>query len=342
MFRGTIRLVLGALIVGAFALSASAEDKTVELKFSHWVPPTHPIQPDGMVPWAKSIEEASGGSIKITIYPAQQLGKAPDHYDMARDGIAEITFISPGYQPGRFPIIDAGALPFIFSNATGGSAAIDEWYRPYAAKEMSDVKFCLAHLHDPGTFHSKIAITRPEQIKGMKIRPAHATMARFVSLLGGSSVQVSAPEAREALERGVADAITFPWNSIILFGIDKVVKFHTDMKLYATPFVWVMNQAAYDKMSDAQKKVIDDHCTSEWAEKVAAPWGDWEAAGRDKIAKMEGHTIVPVTDDDIAAWRKAAEPLRAQWIEDVGKKGIDGKKALEDLEAAAKAHNAAY
>ena len=87
--------------------------------------------------------------------PAQQLGKAFDHYDMARDGIADLTYVSPGYQPGRFPIFDAADLPFMLSNAKAGSGALDDWYRKYAATEMKDVKFCLAFAHDPGTFHSR-------------------------------------------------------------------------------------------------------------------------------------------------------------------------------------------
>ena len=40
---------------------------------------------------------------------------------MARDGIADLTYVNPGYQPGRFPIIGAGELPFLMSNAKGGS-----------------------------------------------------------------------------------------------------------------------------------------------------------------------------------------------------------------------------
>ena len=82
----------------------------------------------------KSVEKASGGTIKYKIYPAQQLGKAFDHYDMARDGIADMTYVNPGYQPGRFPIIGAGELPFLMANAKGGIAAIDAWYRKYAAR----------------------------------------------------------------------------------------------------------------------------------------------------------------------------------------------------------------
>ena len=112
--------------------------------------------------------------------PSQQLGKAFDHYDMARDGIADLTYINPGYQPGRFPIIAAGELPFLMSNAKGGSVALDAWYRKYAAKEMKDVKFCLAFVHDPGAIHSvskKVMV--PADIKGMKIRPAQGTIARI-------------------------------------------------------------------------------------------------------------------------------------------------------------------
>ena len=198
--------------------------------------------------WGASIEKASNGTIKYKIFPSQQLGKAFDHYDMARDGIADVTYVSPGYQPGRFPIIDAGNLPFMVSNAKEGPQALDDWYRKYADKEMKDVKFCFAFLHDPGTFHSKTKkIVVPGDIKGMKIRPAHATMATWVTELGGTNVQSSAPEVRDILEKGVAEAVTFPWGSIPLFGIDKVTKYHMDAPLYATSFVWVMNKAKYDE-----------------------------------------------------------------------------------------------
>ena len=63
------------------------------------------------------------------LYPAQQLGKALDNYDMVRDGIADVTYINPGYQPGRFPIIAAGELPLLIKDATSDSEALDAWYR---------------------------------------------------------------------------------------------------------------------------------------------------------------------------------------------------------------------
>jgi len=334
--------VYAAALLIAGTSGALAQDKTFELKLSHWVPPSHPLQ-KALEDWGASVEKDSGGTIKYKVYPAQQLGKAFDHYDMARDGIADLTYINPGYQPGRFPIIGAGELPFLMTNAKGGTQALDAWYRKYAAQEMKDVKFCLAFVHDPGAFHSRSKkIVVPEDIKGMKIRPAHATMATFVTQLGGTNVQASAPEVRDILEKGVADAVTFPWGSVPLFGIDKVTKYHLDMPLYVTTFAFVFNKDKYNQMSAAQKKVIDDHCTPEWALKVASPWADFEHAGIAKIKAEAGHEVYEPTPAQIAEWKKAAQPLEEKWAEGVKKTGADPAVVMKELKAQLSKEGAGY
>ena len=333
-------VALSALLAAASA--SAAEDPTVELKLSHWVPPAHPLHP-AFQGWAADIEKASGGTIKSVIFPAQQLGKAVDHYDMARDGIADFAYVNPGYQPGRFPVVAAGELPFLMANAKGGSEAFDRWYRTYAAAEMKDVHYCLGFVHDPGVFHSRARkIVVPADISGLKVRPADATIGQLVTLLGGTNVQASAPEARDVLERGVADAITFPWNSMVLFGIDKATKYHMDAALYVTTFVWVMNKPKYAALSPAQKQVIDGHCTTAWAEKIAAPWAEWEAAGRDKIKAEPGHEVYAIDADQLGQWRKAAAPLTKAWADGVRKAGLDPDKVLGELKAELDQYKAAY
>ncbi|MBS0248775.1 MAG: TRAP transporter substrate-binding protein [Proteobacteria bacterium] len=328
-------------LIGASG-AALAQEKTFDLKISHWVPPSHPLQ-KSLEEWGASVEKESGGTIHYKVFPSQQLGKAFDHYDMARDGIADLTYINPGYQPGRFPIIAAGELPFLMSNGVGGSVALDKWYRKYAAKEMKDVKFCLAFVHDPGAIHSvskKVLV--PSDIKGMKIRPAQGTIARFVTELGGTNVQAAAPEVRETLARGVADAVTFPWGSILLFGIDKVTKEHMNVPLYTTTFALVFNKAKYDAMSPRQKKAIDDHCNSEWAAKVAAPWAKFEHDGIAKLKAEPGQDVYDISAAQLAEWQKAAEPLTAEWAAGAKKAGIDPDAALKELKAALKSENAGY
>ena len=327
-----MKKMLLALLLAASVTPALAQEKTFELKLSHWVPASHPLQ-KALEDWGSAVEKESGGTIKYKVFPAQQLGKAFDHYDMARDGIADVTYVNPGYQPGRFPIIGAGELPFLMSDAKGGSMALDAWYRKYAEKEMKDVKFCLGFVHSPSSFHSRTKkIVTPDDIKGMKIRPAQSTIGQMVTMLGGTNVQASAPEARDVLERGVADGIFFPWGSMFLFGLDKVTKYHMDVPLFSAAFTYSMNKAKYDAMSAAQKKVIDDHCTTEWAVKLTSPWHDFEAAGRPKMLAASGHEVYPLTSDQLKAWKAVVAPLQKQWADAVTKAGGNSDEIYKELE----------
>ena len=327
---GTALVATAALLLAA--LPAQAQDKPVTLKLSSWVPAQHALNP-ALTAWAESLKAASGGTLPFTLFPSEQLGKAFDHYDMARDGIADFSYVNPGYQPGRFPVFAAASLPFMVSNAKAGSAAIDAWYRAYAAQEMKDVYFCFAFAHDPGAFHSRKKILLPSDINGMKVRPATSTIGQMVTSLGGTNVQSSAPEARDILERGVADAITFPWGSLTLFGIDKVVKFHMDVPLYVTPFVWVMNKDKYTALSAGQKKAVDSHCSSEWAEKVGSAWADFEIAGHTKLAADSSREVYKLTPDQLKAWRGAMGPVETQWSDGVKKAGQDPKTVMDSFKA---------
>ncbi len=98
-----------------------------------------------------------------------------------------------------------------------------------------------------------------------------------MTLLGGTNV-TSAPEARKVLEqRGVADYITFPACSLLLFDIDKIVKYDMDMPFFTTTFIVVMNKAKYDGMSAAQgggdRQPLHNRVGGEGRR---SPWADWE------------------------------------------------------------------
>jgi TRAP-type transport system periplasmic protein len=333
----------GVLALGLAAMPpAHAQDKPVEMRFSHWVPPQHPMHA-AAVSWAEAINKASNGTIKITIFPSQQLGRAFDHYNMARDGIADISHINPGYEPGRFPIVAAVELPFIFNNSKQGSAAMDEWYRKHAGQEMKDVRFCLMFAHDPGTFHfTKKKVVAPSEMSGMKFRPPNAVIGNWMTTLGATNVQASAPEIRDVLSKGVADGAGAPWGSMGLFGIDKVTQYHIDAPIYVSEQVWVLNKAKYDALSPAQKKVMDDYCSSEWSLRIATPWADFESGGKEKVKAMGSREIYQLTADQLAAWKKSAEAVVANWEADVRKVGGDPKAILDDLKKTVAKHNSSF
>jgi TRAP-type C4-dicarboxylate transport system substrate-binding protein len=334
-------MVIGlTLATIAAAEPALAQEKNFNLRLSHWVPPTHPLQ-KAMEEWGASVDKASGGTIKSTVYPSQQLGKAFDHFDMTRDGIVDISYINPGQMPGRFPIIAAGELPFLVSEAHGATQAFDKWYRKYAVTEMKEVKVCFAFTTDPARLHTRAKkIVLPADLKGAKVRPPHGTFAAWMTQLGASNVQAGPAEMRDLLEKGVADTTSSPWGSMLLFGIEKVTKYSLDLPMTTSTFQWIINWKDYNEMSAAQKRVIDDHCTPEWAEKFAGPWIDFEAGGITKLKAVPDREIYSVTPEQVVQWKQSAAPVYEQWSNDVRKTGADPASVMKELKEALAQYNA--
>lgn len=332
-----------AAALGFAVTMTAANAQEVTLRLSHWVPAGIAPAAKGIEPWAKAVQEASDGRIAIQIYPAQQIGKAPDHYDMAKQGIVDFAWVNPGYTAGRFPIYALTEIPFMADDSVRGAKAIHEWYMEYGAEqEMGDVKVCFIHPHAPGALHSQEKITAPEGIKGKNVRPAHATMARFVSLLGGGPVQVSAPEVREALARGTAEAVTFPWGGMYDFKLTGEAPYHLDMPFYLSAQVMVMNKASYSKLSDANKTVIDNHCNPEWSAKVSQGWADDDSAAREKMIADDGQTLTQPTVDEVTAWRQAAQPLVDEWKTSVAARNENSDAILQGYVDALNANDAKY
>ena len=330
-----------ALLIGG-ATAALAQEKTFELKLSHWVPPSHPLQ-KALEEWGASVEKASGGTLQYKVYPAQQLGKAFDHYDMARDGIADLTYINPGYQPGRFPIIAAGELPFLISDAKGGTRGTRRLVSQIRG-QGDEGRQVLPRLHP----RPELVPFERKEDRGARRHQGHEDPpgarhhgATFVTLLGGTNVQlVRAGSARHHRERHVADAVTFPWGSLVLFGIDKVTKYHMDAPLYVTTFAFVFNKAKYDEMSPRRKRRSTTTAPPTRAARVGGPWGKFEDAGIDKVKAEPGQEVYKLTPEQTAEWKKAAEPLVKSWADGVKKAGVDPDAAMKELRADLAKYNA--
>jgi len=166
----------------------------------------------------------------MSVFPSEQLGKAFDHYDMARDGIADITYVNPGYQPGRFPHRRRRAAPVrLLRRQRRAPLALNEWYHKYAPTEMKDTKLCFAFIHDPGSLHGKKKIVLPTDLHGVKVAA------------GAKHDRRNGEDVRRHQRPGVGAGIPAMPSSAALptkspshgarsscFGIDKVVKYHID------------------------------------------------------------------------------------------------------------------
>ncbi|HWM45283.1 MAG TPA: TRAP transporter substrate-binding protein [Xanthobacteraceae bacterium] len=338
-------LLAAAAIVALAAGTAQAQDKKVNLKLSYWVPPSHLLTP-GYKEWADSVQKASNGTITVTLFPSSQLGSGADHYDMVKRGVADFGLINPGYTPGRFPVIGVADLPFMSKDSLRAAPAMMRFYKKYAEKEMPEHVVCHTFSHQPGTFLSRKLIRVPADVKGLNVRTANQTMATYITSMGGNSIQVPIMEAYETLKRGMADAINGTFDSLThpAFKFASVTEYTLDVPMYVANFTDGISRQTYNSLSPAQKKVIDDHCTPEWSARVYKHWYDDQVKREEDIRKA-GDKITKITKispDELALWRKAAEPIVAAWKESVTKAGYNADEVLEDFKSEMKKADALF
>jgi TRAP-type C4-dicarboxylate transport system substrate-binding protein len=328
-----------ALILTLTSWPAAAQDKPIELKFSSWVSAVHGHHTGVMVPWAKMLEEKSGGRLKVTIYPGSTLGKPADHYDMVKDGIADMGFTTPGYTPGRFPLITVTELPALFKTSRGGSLAVMSIFDKYFKNEFKDVKVLWFWVHPPGHFHlARKQVHKLEDLAGLKIRAATPMLTTMVKTLGAIPVSIPAPDTYTALERGTVDGTIFPWEAISSFKIAEVLKHHVASGLYVAPLFTFMNQKKYDSLPPDLRKVIDELSGSWGAEFNGRVWDQNELVGIEAIKKAGG-TIYTLPAEERQRWAAKLRPIEDDWVKSTEARGLPARHLLGDLREAIKKYD---
>ena len=155
------------------------------------------------MPWAADIEKVTEGRVKINILPAP-LGPPPAAFDLAKNGIADITYSVHGYTPGRFKTSVLGEMPFLSDDAVATSVAF--WRVQDAmlkdAGEYDGVKVLTVFTHGPGEIFSRKPIETAEEVSGQKIRIG-STMAHDIATnLGAVPVEGPSSKAYELLSQG--------------------------------------------------------------------------------------------------------------------------------------------
>jgi TRAP-type C4-dicarboxylate transport system substrate-binding protein len=338
--RATLAL-LGAAAAATFAGHAAAQ--TVTLRLHQMLPPQATIPANALIPWARKVEQESGGKIKVQLFHAMQLGGAPPAlFDQAKDGVVDLTWTVLGYTPGRFPKTEVFELPFMSGNAESSSKAIQEYVEKFAADEFKDVKLIAVHTHGPGLFHTKQPVTGLESLSGMKVRGGSRIINNMLTKLGATPVGMPVPAVTESLSKGVIDGTTIPWEVVPSLKVHELVKNHTtfagDKGLYTQTFAFSMNKASYEKLPADLKKVIDDNAGLTAAAMFGRAMDDGDKAGRD-IAIKAGNKIVALDVAETQRWRRTASVVEDDWVAEVAKKGIDGKKLAAEARALIAKHS---
>ena len=319
--------------------TTTAVAQEVTLRFQHFVAANSGSPMYFMEPWAEKIETESGGRIKIEIYPLMQLGgKAPDQYDLIRDGAIDGGWVIPGYQPGRFPETETLELPFL-TPKSGELASIAAWHftQKYLMDDFQDVKVLAAHMHGEGLVHKKGGpIKTVEDFKGLKLRAPTRTATPLLSKLGATPIGLPVPAFPEALAKGVLDGGMITYEMAPSLKLDELTDSHTDVagdtSFYNLYFIWAMNQAKYDSLPDDLKEVIDRNSgllASQWSG-AAYDRGDDDGIA---IMSQTDNEIYVMSEEESAKVRAVGEEVVNDWIADMTEKGYDGAQLVEDARA---------
>jgi hypothetical protein len=110
----------------------------VELKVALFVPSHNPATML-LLRLADRVRERSGGRLSLSILHSETLGKTAEHYDLARNGAADIAYMIHSATPGRFPLTELAHLPPV-PGAGPGTAALQALVFAHLAAEHAGVK----------------------------------------------------------------------------------------------------------------------------------------------------------------------------------------------------------
>jgi len=341
--RRTLLKSTAAVALGAPALSGLAQ-QTVTLKFHTFMSPMSNVWLNMHKAWMAKVEAESGGRIKFEAYPAMQLGGTPVQlYDQAKDGVVDIVWTLPGNTAGRFPRSEVFELPFMMNNAEATSKAYWEYVQTMAADEFKDTQVLALHVHGPGMFHTKDKqIKTAADLKGLKMRGPTRQITKMLGYLGATPVGMPLPGIPDALSKGTIDGAAIPWEVVPAVKVNELTKFHSEFDpaagaLYTTTFVMTMNKARYDSLPADLKKIIDNNsglATSGWLGKVQQT-GD--IAGRQSAVDRK-NTIYTIPLVDAQEFKRKAALVEVEWMQDMDKRGFDGRKLLDTARALIEKH----
>jgi len=331
----TVLAAAGALLVGG---QASAQ--TV-WRFSNWVPSTHPLTVEVFYVWAKKVEQATHGHVKIQFISA--LGNPPSHFDLVKNGVADVAMSVNDYTSNRFVLSKGVELPFMAPNSMSACIAYWKTYEKYfkAANEYKGVHLIGIWVHGPGNIFTRDKkINTLADLDHLKMRVPGGVVNEIAKRLDTVPVFAPASQAYDVLSKGVADGIFFPTESIYNFKLGPVIKQALEIPggLYRNAMYIIVNQAKWDALSPADKKAIDSVSGEEVAKLAGAMWDKADAAGKAGLLKLGTHfsTASPTMMKNLHA---KLDSMTAEWIAKAKAKGVDGKAALAYFIAQVKANS---
>lgn len=325
----SLKLSLLSLVLGSSLLAAPLQAET--LKMSSWVPPTHFVHTQILEPWTKEVEKVTEGRVKVEILP-KALGTPPQHWELARKGVADITWGNFTYEPDRFKSIWFAELPFAGSDAKAQSVALWKSYDKHlkADPAYGGIKLLSVGMFGAGIFnHGSKPLATLADLEGQKIRMGGPIQQVIIEGLGAVPVSAPATKAYEMLESKVLDGSLHTLESVVNFRLTEKLPYHTviDNGLYGATFFLTMNEKKWKTLSDADRTAIEGIS----GETFASKWGEvfnQQNTAAEKTLREAGHTFSTAAPELISKITEIRSKMIADWESTAKSAGIADPKAL--------------
>jgi len=334
MITFTAKMLKGAVAAAAL-MAATAQIASAEvLTMSSWVPPTHFVHTDFLVPFTEKVAEVTEGRVTVMILPAP-LASPPQHWELARTGVADITWGNFTYEPERFVSMWFAEFPNAGSDAEAQSRALWQTYEKFLADNAAyeGVKMLAVGMFGGGQLHhGSQTVTAPADVANQKFRMGGPIQEKLLTALGAVPVAAPATKAYEMLESGVIDGSLHTMESVVNLRLEDVLTHHTIFPngLYDATFFVAMNGAKWDSLSDADKAAIQGI----FGEELSAAWGrnfDVQNPAATEKLTAAGHETVEASPELIAAVDSIHRTMVADWIEAAKAAGVADPQAMMDF-----------
>lgn len=331
-----------SLLAGLCLLSAPslAQDKIV-LKVADTLPTTHYMSTEGAKFFMARATELTQGRVTFEYYPSEQLGKARDMLKLATSGVADITYIAPGYVSEKFPLAGVAELPGYYSSSCQGTKGFyalahaggildKQEYRP------NGVIALMAWNLGPYQLNTRsVKLHALSDFKGLKMRGAGGTWDVILRSIGASPVNFPAPEMREALERGTIDGSVGPAISMKPYDLLTVIHYMTrDAAFGSFASTFSMNLRKFRSLPTDIQAALDqagNEATQHLCGYVDA--NEQIAFGE---AEKAGVNFWRLNAAEQAQVKETLAPVAQEWAKALDARHLPGSQVLADFAAAVK------
>ena len=328
-------LAISVLFLGSL-LPVSSVAAPIKLSYANFPPaPTFPCVQ--MERWKKEVETRTGGKVAINTFPGGTLLKAKAMMDGVIAGTADIGCLCMAYQPGRFIVTNAIALPLGFPNATVASLTLWDLYTKQNPQEFAKVKVLTMFTCAPANIYAKKPVRNLEDLKGLELRASGGT-AQVLKALGATPVGMPQTETPEALQKGVVQGAASSLETLMDFKYAEMCRYVTIFNGPVYPFAVVMNMDKWNSLPEDVQKVMDGMAieqawwTGNYMDKRVVKSIEWSK-------KNYNIEITKLTKKELARWNKLLKPLPDKWSEQAKAKGLSARTILKDIKVAKEYHS---